>query len=153
MFAVRMLCTIFISGPTYCLCAPTPHAVGRVFIAASMDSDWRRRPRTRTGLDIRGTQIDEATQALLYVSHERRELQEFCLESRSFASQRQSQNRIHPTRSRILLCEGAVRLLECGEKHIWVVKGAPRGQLEALPQALSCSGLCCSQQWGYSACW
>ena len=98
VFAVRMLCTIFISGPTYCLCAPTPHAVGRVFIAASMDSDWRRRPRTRTGLDIRGTQIDEATQALLYVSHERRELQEIWLESRSLASQRQSQNRIHPTR-------------------------------------------------------
>ena len=63
-----------------------------------MGSDWRRRPRTRTGLDIRGTQIDEATQALLYVSHERRELQEIWLESRSLASQRQSQNRIHPTR-------------------------------------------------------
>ena len=58
-----------------------------------------------------------------------------------------------PLEGRTLLCEGAVRLLECGEKHIWVVKGAPRGQLEALPQALSCSGLCCSQQWGYSACW
>ena len=58
-----------------------------------------------------------------------------------------------PLEGRTLLCEGAVRLLEFGKKHIWVVKGAPRGQLEALPQALSCSGRCCSQQWGYSACW
>ena len=40
-------------------------------IAPFFISSARRQPRMRTGIDIRGNQIDEVTQAILYVPQNR----------------------------------------------------------------------------------